>query len=224
MSKPRPPVVVEARAGNWFTNGGWYPLVSLLTFGLGSFVPFTVAAKRLQRPGLRSVGIGYSLVPFVAFMVIGGSPDDAVVVPSVALTSVFAAMIAAASQLIVLSRRPGAGRSPQLDPALARALGARARREETRALAFADPLLAQDLRVGRPDLEPEYDDGGLVDLNNAPAATIASVCGIKRALATAIVELREQHGAFASVDEMLVLGDLPVSVWDRIRDRAVLLN
>lgn len=230
--KPLSPVVIEANAGNWSTNGGWYPLVSLATFGLGSFVPFTHAANRLQRPGLQAVGIGYSLVPVVAFVLLGTAPGNALVVPSIALASVFAAMIAAASHLIVLSRRPRTGRSPQMDPALARtmdpalarALGARARREQARALAFADPLIAQDLRVGRPDLNPEYDDGGLVDLNNAPAATIASVCGIGLAAATAIVELREKHGAFANVDEMLVLGNLPLSTWDRIRDRAVLLN
>jgi DNA uptake protein ComE-like DNA-binding protein len=47
------------------------------------------------------------------------------------------------------------------------------------------------------------------------------VCRIKPADAKAIVELREERGGFANVDEMLVLVDLPVSAWDRIRDRAI---
>jgi competence ComEA-like helix-hairpin-helix protein len=96
--------------------------------------------------------------------------------------------------------------------------------QQVRQLAASDPVLAQDLGVGRPDLGREYDDGGLVDINSAQAKDIATRCGIDLAQAEAIVELRDERGGFANVDEMLVLVDLPVSAWDRIRDRAIIAS
>ena len=86
-------------------------------------------------------------------------------------------------------------------------------------------MLANELHIGRRDLNGSYDDGGLVDLNSAPVAVIAQICGIPVEVATTIVEFRDQRGQpFANVDELFVLADLPVSAWDRIRDRAVLLS
>jgi DNA uptake protein ComE-like DNA-binding protein len=85
-------------------------------------------------------------------------------------------------------------------------------------------LLADELRIGRPDLAGRYDDGGLVDLNSAPADVIAQICGIPAVVANAIVEFRDRRAQpFTNVDELFVMADLPVSTWDRIRDRAVLL-
>ncbi|GAA5169770.1 hypothetical protein [Amycolatopsis dongchuanensis] len=65
---------------------------------------------------------------------------------------------------------------PAEDPAVARVLAARARRQQARDLAARDPLLAKELGIGRPDLERGYDDGGLVDLNSAPAEVLARIC------------------------------------------------
>ncbi|MEV5720068.1 hypothetical protein AB0L41_39810 [Amycolatopsis mediterranei] len=107
------------------------------------------------------------------------------------------------------------------DPALAAALAARERRAEARKLALSDPLIARDLRVGRPDLQRNYDDGGLVDLNNAPAAVIGAVCGLDATTTEAIVEIRTAVGGFSTVDDVFTA--VPVAAWDRVRDRAVVL-
>ncbi|WP_198319443.1 hypothetical protein [Actinopolyspora erythraea] len=110
------------------------------------------------------------------------------------------------------------------DPAVAAVLAARRRREESRALAAEDPLMARELGIGRPDVTRKYDDGGLVDLNSAPAEVIAQVCGLDVQAATEIERARaHQPGGFSSVDEVLVLLELPVGAWDALRDRAVLL-
>jgi hypothetical protein len=114
---------------------------------------------------------------------------------------------------------------PVLDPAVQAALAARTRREEARRIVADDPLLAHELHIGRPDITRGYDDGGLVDLNSAPAQVIGSVCDIPPTIALSIVDTRNRRGdPFANVDELLVLADIPVGVWDRIRDRAVLLS
>ncbi len=108
-----------------------------------------------------------------------------------------------------------------LQPAHARALAARVRRDEARRLAASDPLLARDLRIGRPDLSRGYDDGGLVDLNSAPTRVVASVCGIHPVQAERIVAARRAAGRFAAVDDVFAWADLPVGLWDQVRDRAV---
>jgi hypothetical protein len=225
--------VVEA-TGNQppFRMRGWYPLVILATLGLGSFAPFAHAGARLGRPVVRVAGIGYTFVAVVAVTLLNFVPQDAAGSPvgtagGVLFASGFLLFIggplAAISHLILL-RRPTKVKPPEVDPALSKALAEKEKRKQARGLAASDPVLAQDLGIGRPDLGREYDDGGLVDINNAPAENIAANCGITQAQAEAIVELRAERGGFANVDEMLVLVDPPVSVWDRIRDRAITLS
>jgi hypothetical protein len=34
------------------------------------------------------------------------------------------------------------------------------------------PVLARELRIGRPDVPRQFDDGGLVDLNHAPVPVL----------------------------------------------------
>jgi hypothetical protein len=240
--RPEDQVRVEVRKPSWLANGGWYPLVTLPTLGFASWIPFTHAGSRLKSTGTQLAGFGYSFVSIISFGLMGEATTTATGV--VGLVLLLAGLVAGTSHLVVLSRRIGVrnGRpvkvieaprrhkpqpdqketpKPQVDPALAKALAARDKRRQARALAATDPVLADELHIGRPDLGRTYDDGGLVDVNNAPAATISSVCRIKLADAKAIVELREERGGFANVDEMLVLVDLPVSAWDRVRERAI---
>jgi DNA uptake protein ComE-like DNA-binding protein len=99
------------------------------------------------------------------------------------------------------------------------------RRAEARELVANNPELARDLRVGRPDLPRQYDDGGLVDINAVPAVLIARECGLDDAVAEQIQSARQRHPVpFGSVDELLVFAGLDVSTWDRLRDRAVVYS
>jgi hypothetical protein len=119
----------------------------------------------------------------------------------------------------------GLTRPAATDPAVLAALSGRIRRQEARKLADQDPLLARELRIGRPDLTRNYDDGGLVDLNSAPAHAIASVCELSSEVAEKIVSTRRLvGGTFSDIDELIVLVDLPAETWDRVRDRGVLLK
>jgi DNA uptake protein ComE-like DNA-binding protein len=113
---------------------------------------------------------------------------------------------------------------PAVDPAMTAALESRQRRAEARRIVERDPLLAVELKIGRPDLGQAFNDGGLVDLNGAPAPVIAHVCGIDLSLAERIVEGRSSVGAFHAVDDVFSIADLPVHMWNRIRDRAVVIH
>lgn len=258
MSKtPLPPPKRDAQVstGNWFTNGGWYPLVTLPTFGFASWIPFTHAAHRLDNDRLVKFGAAYSFMPLVSFILLGVTPTDvdgnptSVALPLIAFLLTFAGMAAGTTQLLLLSRRVTAQRkgiapkqparrapkyitpprsapwsAPSVDPALARALEAREKRAVARELARTDPMLAEDLHVGRPDLGHDFDDGGLIDINSAPADLMVAEFHLKPSDGESIVEVRERRGGFASVEEMLVMVELPVSAWNRIKDRGVTLS
>jgi hypothetical protein len=98
------------------------------------------------------------------------------------------------------------------------------RRSQARQLALEQPALAQSLRIGRPDLPREYDDGGLVDLNSVPAAWLAILPGVTRQQADAIVLSRTQYGRFRLVDELWSRGLLPPGMAPQLADRVVVID
>lgn len=99
----------------------------------------------------------------------------------------------------------------------------RRKRSEARALAQRDPQMASELRVGRPDLPRQYDDGGLVDVNSVPAATLTEVLGLSPSVAGHVVEVRQQLGGFTHVDDLVNLAGVELSTFDRVKDRLILL-
>jgi DNA uptake protein ComE-like DNA-binding protein len=110
------------------------------------------------------------------------------------------------------------------DAAVDAALRARARREAARRLAERDPALARDLRVGRPDLPSDYDDGGLVDVNSVPAAVLVAELGLTGAEAGVVLRVRAHVGGFRSPDDLVTLAGLEQRRVDRVADRLVALG
>lgn len=199
------------RGGKWLGNCGWYLPAVLLSGGLGTAFPFAHAAIRLRRPLIYAMGVGYSTVAFVAICLINSMVNSTTETVGVSLLS--AVLLGASSHLIVLSRQSVRARrlATKVDPALAKARDAQTKRALARKLLAQDPLIADELHIGRPDLGGTFDDGGLVDINHATVDAMASAFGISPVDARAIVQLRDVHGEFASVDEMLVLVELPMS-------------
>jgi hypothetical protein len=212
----------------------WYFVVTVFSFGFFAWVPFLHAAVRLGRKSLYVRAAIFAAAAVVVGTLLSVAPADAAgkvagatgnLLVWLALIVAIAVMAVAWVQQAELRReilRQGSGaRFDGPEPALAAALAARDRRTEARKLATDDPLIARDLRVGRPDLQRHYDDGGLVDLNNAPADAIASVCGLDADTAEAIVDIRATVGGFAAVEDVGAV--VPFGAMDRVRDRAVVL-
>ncbi|MGY1690390.1 helix-hairpin-helix domain-containing protein [Geodermatophilus sp. SYSU D01105] len=212
--------------------GGWYFAVPVLTAGLLAAVPFWHAARRLGRPALVRLALTYTAVD--AFLVVllaltpdpnpDGSPGNPTISTIGGLT-VIAVVVVGCLQLRGLRREvygTPLPRTTAADPAVARALAARQRRVEARQLHASDSALARELGIGRPDLGRGYDDGGLVDLNTAPAALIAQVAGIDLAHAEAITAARTQRGGtYFNLGEVLVDVGLPPHVQEQLREHAV---
>jgi len=86
-----------------------------------------------------------------------------------------------------------------------------------------DIILARDLRIGRPDLPRQYDDGGLIDMNHAPAEVMTAISGITPDLADHIVQIRNKVFSFSSAEELSVVCDPPPHLTPALVEYAIFL-
>ena len=77
------------------------------------------------------------------------------------------------------------------------------------------------MRVGRPDLAREYDDGGLVDINSVPAEGLQRFAGMSSAEAAEVLRARRELGRFSSVNELEAFATLSHGTLARLREVAV---
>ncbi|WP_191480202.1 hypothetical protein [Nocardioides ochotonae] len=108
-------------------------------------------------------------------------------------------------------------------PGVAEELARRRLREEYRALARRDPSLARNLRVGRPDLPRNLDDGGLLDLNALPADQLERFAALSPAEATSVADARHQLGRFTSLNELALYADLSETTTAMLSEHAVFI-
>jgi len=216
---------------SWRQEGGWYFAVALLSFGFLAAVPFWHAWSRLRRPVLRTYALIYTAVDALLVLLLAVTPDssspaaESSNLSAVGGFTALATMVVSGLHLRSVRREVFATPHPEpvaSDPAVARALAARQRRAEARKLWDSDRALARELGIGRPDLGRGFDDGGLIDLNGAPADVIARVCGIEMQQAERVVEARTvRAGTYYNVGELFVDVPLPAPVQDLITERAL---
>lgn len=109
------------------------------------------------------------------------------------------------------------------EQAIALAQHRRALRQQARELAERDPVMARELRIGRPDLPRQYDDGGLIDVNHAPAPVIANLPGLTPALAEQIVRVRDEVGGFVSAEDVSAAVSLPPHLTSDVAEYGIFL-
>jgi DNA uptake protein ComE-like DNA-binding protein len=144
-------------------------------------------------------------------------PADAV--SATAGTLAIAVMAVAGAHAFVAFRPlPEASNSAASERALTAARDRMHRRHQARELAEHNPVLAHDLRIGRPDLPHDYDDGGLVDVNEVPSDVLVSCLGLTPAEAAAVVAARDQLGRFSSPEELTAYTELSPDRVGALRD------
>jgi hypothetical protein len=92
------------------------------------------------------------------------------------------------------------------------------RRDDARRLVQANPELARELRIGRPDLPWQYGDGGLVDINRVPGYVLAASLGLTQQEVTNLTAARDKLGKFSTADELRDYAELPLGRVDELRD------
>jgi DNA uptake protein ComE-like DNA-binding protein len=194
--------------------------VPLLTLGLGAAPAFVYIALRYHRPRYLVPAAAYALATTVAITLIALTQAFTVAV-GVALVIVCSG-VATAHTLAVRREVSVAGSDNDVQVAAARER--LRRRKEARRLVGADPSLALELGIGRPDLPRQFDDGGLVDVNHSPADVLGKILCVDDATAQRIVATRSELGGFTSLDELSVTMDLHPAQLDSVADRLLFLR
>lgn len=101
---------------------------------------------------------------------------------------------------------------------IARAIERMNLRDAAWQIALDQPKLADELRIGRPDLSREFDDGGLIDINHVPASVLAQLPDVSRNLALRIVDARQTIGGFDSLDDVSVVLGISPQALDHLKD------
>ena len=218
--------------GQRFRAGGWYFALAIFSAGFLAAVPFWHAAHRLGRAQIRTLALAYTAAGIYLVVLMALTPPQKAdgtsgneTLSTIGGLSVLVIVVLACIQVRPLRREVYGGRgvvAAHSDPTVARALGARTRRDETRQLIAREPGLRRELGIGRPDLGRGYDDGGLIDVNTAPAEVIARVADIDRADADAIVGARTARGgSWFDIAELIDNVPLPPYAQEQLRERAV---
>ena len=194
----------------------WWVWVSATPFGLGAWTPI-VPGSLLKRRSWIAWGVLWSLATVAGWVLAiaddGGADGGGLIILGWAGAVATALAIRPSYQQRVVStfERSVAAAEQRLQD-----------RHEAQRLAEKRPKLALELGVGRPD-RPGALDAGLVDVNNAPAAALATLPGVDDALAARIVAVREQVGGFDSLLDLGALAELDGDAVERLRDRVVCL-
>jgi DNA uptake protein ComE-like DNA-binding protein len=192
--------------------------VPVLSLSLLAFVPFLALALARRRVRDWAVFAGYLVTSIVVLVLMSISgPADAV--SATAGTLAMVVMVVGGVHAFVAFRPTReANGSLTSEQALTAARARMHRRQQARELAGHNPVLARELRIGRPDVPHDYDDGGLVDVNQAPGQVLAACLGLTPAESAAVVAARDQLGRFSSPEELSVYAQLSPDRVEELRD------
>jgi len=215
------------RAGGSVLRPILWASVPIWSIGFLSFVPFLAYAVIQRRARDWAVFAVYLVATVAMIVALGAVNSNSDAGAGVGGFIVALAGCAAVHAAIVF--RPSRGLSPlaasmPLSPrqrnreAVAQAEGRIERRKDARHLLKTNPGLAKDLRIGRPDLPREYDDGGLVDVNHVPGAVLATQLGLSAAEVSDVLAARDKLGRFGSSDELGAYTSLAPDRVDELRD------
>lgn len=213
----------------------WLWALPVFSCGLLSVVPLFVIAAKAKTPQVWRWAGGLAATWFFGFALVGTQPEGSdnlwsdlggmIYIASWIGTIVFALVMGPKVDWAPKAMYVPVG-PPPYDPNSTAVAGVRARRvrqEEARAMVRQDPQMARDLRIGRPDLPRQYDDGGLVDVNSAPAEVMTQWLGLTAAQSAQVVGAREQLGRFEHVEDLVNLAGLEPTTHDQIKDRIILM-
>lgn len=211
----------------------WLWALPVFSCGLLSFVPPVVIAAKLKQSRAWQLAGAVTIAWFIGVTLISSQPDgaDNIWTTSGALLYL-AAWIGGVVYGLVMgprldwSSKPSSVVMPSYDrntAAIAEVRAARRKREEAREIARRDPQMARDLRLGRPDLPRQYDDGGLVDINSMPEDALTRWLGLSSPQSSQVVATRQQLSKFEHPEDLVHLAGLEPSTYDRVKDRIILL-
>lgn len=211
-----------------------WALIPLLTFGIATTLVFVYPAVRLRKVVHWATVVGYLALTVMAFATTDATSPAGQAIFGAAMVILWLGGTAHAfgirSRVLAVPSpaNPAQGLPARALPArgfenaVATATGRRELRAAARETA-RDPVMAWELRIGRPDLAREFDDGGLVDVNHVPPYVLARLPGMTPELADRILAVREESGGFSSVEELSALAELPPTLTATLGEYTIFL-
>jgi len=202
--------------------------VPVWSIGFLSFVPFLAFAVINRTKADWAVFAAYLAATIAMIVAVGavnsnsgaGAAVGGFVIALAGCAAIHSAVLFRPGRGQPVTIPPGpAGRAERNREAVAEAKSRIEARKQARHLAASNPALARDLRIGRPDLPRNYDDGGLVDVNNCPGPVLAGQLSLTPAEVSEVLTARDRLGGrFASADELCAYTSLSPDRVDSLRD------
>ncbi|MDS1271764.1 hypothetical protein RIF23_15825 [Lipingzhangella sp. LS1_29] len=209
-----------------------WALAPTLTCGWGAPVTFGIAAYLHRSRGLLYTCLGYLGLLFLVYFAVSPlaqstSGTEAIslfvwmlllLVPTVHAVAIRSRVFAAQ-----LAHEQRTARTNQ--DTLLHAQQRRGLRSQARVMVANDPMMAQELRIGRPDVpDRTYDDGGVIDLNHVPEELLRSrLAMLSSGDVTAIVQERQASGPFRSLQDLQNRVPISPGALPELREFAVFL-
>jgi hypothetical protein len=214
-----------ARNGTWTAvlRQIWWTSIPIWSVGFLSFLPFLRIALGRRRRKDWAVFAAYTAAVAAVAAVVSVPTAGAGTVAGGAFVLALMGIAAGHTAVEFRPTRRGSMWSPQAGQpdnreAVAAARHRMRRRTKAIKLITANPALARELRIGRPDLPREYDDGGLVDVNRVPGHVLASHLGLNPDEVASLLAARDKLGAFSSADELAAYAALSPDRVDELQD------
>jgi DNA uptake protein ComE-like DNA-binding protein len=193
-----------------------WALAPLVTLGFAAPPCFIYAAVKLRSRLLGLASAGYAAL--AALSIWGaGTNSDTNWQANIGLVATFALVAASTGHTFAIRRSLFFGGQTEKS-AIDRAQERLRLRDDSRKIAETNPRLAHELQIGRPDLQPTHDDGGLIDVNHVPVESLSEIASIGPELATQIVDVRRHVGAFQSRDDLEVTVGIEPHLLDGVAD------
>jgi DNA uptake protein ComE-like DNA-binding protein len=173
---------------------------ALAPFGIGVPILFATAAHQADKRSWYVAAALWGVLSWGGIALAAASPDDSTGSTMGGLMILLAWFGGGVHAFMARGEYKRRLRSPA-KRAIDRARDAVEARREAQRLAAAEPEVALQMGVGRPDVQGAR-HLGVVDLNRAGVEAIEALPGVTHKLAREIVRAREEIDGFASLEDM----------------------
>ncbi|MFD0823211.1 transcriptional regulator, partial [Micromonospora zhanjiangensis] len=202
-------------------------LLVLASLGYLTWAVLLGYAIRRRSRWLGAAAAGYFALTMAVIVAVGPDPVDAEPVgldDALVSAQVVVAWLIGAVHVLLLNRLlRGPGHRRRDDSEDAERSARRVLRERARYLLYHYPTARTELRIGRPDLPRDYDDGGLIDINAVPEEVIHRLPGLPADQCRQIAVVRRLRGGFLSMEDLAAHCLLPPVSTEPLREFLIFL-
>jgi len=209
---------IETKKSRWADS--WWVLLAV-PLGLTTWAAFLYAGIRTRKRSLLGFAALYAATLSGWLVLDAGNAHGAR--EAVGAVLALATWIGGLAHALAIRRTVAVDLDLAANPAVLKATREVERRAYGRELLHKNPVLAKQVGVGRPDLA-NSDSYGLIDVNHASSAILATLPGISDELARRIAEYCTAGGSFVSVEDLGLFLDLPAAAVDTMREQAIFVK